>query len=113
MWLAMKLRYGGAASSVAALGLALMACSGTPGSDNPMPDMALSPDLAGGYPAGPYGASGSVNPGDTLPNLTFQGYWSPTRTTGLASEEPYGAVTFEQLHNSGAKYAIVMLAAFW
>src|SRR5439155_8280241 len=53
------------------------------------------------YPAGPYGP----NVGDVLPNFTFQGYWSPTATMGLASNEPYGDVTFDMLRKSGKRDA--------
>lgn len=87
-------------------------------------DLAGSPsDLAGSppgdlavssvYPAGPYGISGSIKVGDVLPDLTFNGYWNPQGTTGLASEKPFGAITFNQLRLSGAKYALIALLRFW
>lgn len=72
-------------------------------------DLVLADLKAPGYPVGPYGAAVD----DVLPNFTFQGYFSPTRTTGLASEESFGEVSFEMMRASGAKVAIVQLAAFW
>ena len=77
------------------------------------------PDLLGvdfkdsDYPPGPYAQSGNVNTGDVLPDLTFQGYWSPTATTGLAKTQPFGEITFGMLHHSGARYAVLNLTAFW
>src|SRR5258706_7244802 len=70
----------------------------------PPPDLSPPP-----YPAGPYGNA----VGDTLPNFAFDGYWSPTATSGLASAQPYGQITFDQIRNSGAKFALIHLAAFW
>ena len=90
---------------------------GAPGSGFPpstTSDMAVAPDMvASSYPAGPYGQPGNVNPGDVLPNFTFQGFPNFTATTGLSSAQPFGAVTFADLHNSGAKYALLELGAFW
>jgi hypothetical protein len=76
-------------------------------------DLAQAPaaDLAQpaiGYPPGPYG--GTV--GDVLPNFTFQGYWSPTKTTGLATTQPFGAVTLDMARTSGARYGMIFLAGF-
>jgi hypothetical protein len=45
--------------------------------------------------------------------LSFHGYWAPTDTTGLASSKTYGTVTFDMLRTSGAKYALIELAAWW
>ena len=84
-----------------------------------LPDLQLSIDLIladlkdQSYPAGPYAQAGNVNVGDVLPDFTFQGYFSPNSTMGLANAKPYGEVTFGMLHDSGAKYAIVVLSAFW
>ena len=115
-----------AASHFAAAALALARACGTGGTGGGTlspPDMAMAPllppDLLGldlkdsTYPAGPYGQSGSVNTGDVLPDLTFQGYFSPTATTGKANTQPFGEVTFGMLHDSGARYAILNLSAFW
>ena len=121
------------ACRLAMAALALAAASGcTPGtgpavaddlSMEPVPpDMTvLPPDLSGSdlkdhdYPAGPYAQSGNPNVGDVLPDFTFQGYWSPTATTGLASGNgaQFGEITMGMLHDSGAKYAILNLSAFW
>ena len=51
--------------------------------------------------------------GDTVPNFTFQGYFSPSSTTGLATAQTLGEVTFDMLRTSGAKYAILNLTAYW
>ena len=116
--------------ALAALALASVSACGNqptqPADDLSMaavpPDLtALPPDLLGldlkdnGYPAGPYAQSGSVQPGDVLPDFTFMGYWSPTATTGLANANnaPFTEITFGMLHDSGAKYAILNLSAFW
>ena len=100
--------------------VALAACGGGGGDSTPPADMSvLPPDLVLAdlkdptYPAGPYAAAGNVNPGDILPDFTFQGYFSPTATTGLAKTQVFGEVTFGMLRDSGAKYAILNLTAFW
>ena len=62
-----------------------------------------------GYPGEPYGAQ----EGDRIPNFSFQGYRATTRTTGLASAEMFGEVTMDQLRQSGKRYALLQLAAFW
>ena len=72
----------------------------TPAADLAMPAM--------GYPPGPYG--GAV--GDVVPDFTFQGYWSPTKTMGLATSQPYGALTFDMARTSGARYGMIFLAGF-
>lgn len=105
-------------------GLTVAACSGAGsgggGEVAPIVDMApLPPDLFGAdlkdsdYPRGPYGKSGSVQNGDVLPDFSFQGYFSPTATTGRSSSMPFGEVTFGMLHDSGKRYALIHLAAFW
>jgi hypothetical protein len=106
--------------AVAALTLAA-ACSnsGDTADAQAAADMTALPDLVGldfkdhGYPAGPYAQSGNVNVGDVLPDFTFQGYWSPRGTTGLATSQAFGEVTFGMLHDSGARYAVINFAAFW
>ena len=77
------------------------------------PDLSLADLQDRSYPAGPYAQAGSVNPGDVLPDFTFQGYWSPNVTTGTSNKQPFGVVTFGMLHDSGARYAIVNLSAYW
>lgn len=72
-------------------------------------DMAMAPDLVPSYPPGPYGAD--VN--HVLANLTFQGYFNPKGTTGLSRDMPFGEVNLEMVRNSGARYALLMLAGFW
>ena len=69
------------------------------------PDLATSPSA---YPAGPYG--GGV--GDVVPNVSLQGYWSPTKTTGLATSELYATITFDQMRRSGAKYALIHMVGY-
>src|SRR5262249_5286573 len=96
---------------------ALSACGSTNGDTSS--DMTVLPDLVLAdlkdrtYPAGPYAQAGAVNLGDVLPNFTFQGHWSPMKATGKASEEPFGEVSFGMMHDSGKRYALVQLAAFW
>ena len=110
--------------AVAALTWAAAAgCGGGNNNGNGMSDPAdmsvLPPDLIGAdlkdstYPAGPYASAGGVNQGDVLPDFTFQGYWSPKLTTGKSSTLPFGEITFGMLHDSGAKYAVLDLTAFW
>lgn len=82
------------------------ACGGGGGAAGPS-DMALAPpDLAYPGPTGP-------NIGDIVPDFEFQGYWSPGRTSGLASTNAWGKVDFDMMRNSGSKYAIVQTAAIW
>lgn len=103
----------------AALTLAVVACTGGGTSAGPADMAALPPDLLGAdlkdstYPPGPYAQAGNVNVGDVLPDFSFQGYWSPNALMGLANSKPYGEVTFGMMHDSGARYAIVALSAFW
>ena len=107
-------------ATVGALAMAaLSGCGGGSSSTAPADMSALPPDLILAdlkdttYPAGPYAAEGAVNMGDVLPNFTFQGYWSPKETTGLSKTQPYGEVSFGMMHDSGARYAILNLTAFW
>ena len=97
-----------------AVGLALASCSGGGSGGTqvePMPDLAMQaePDLAPDYPPGPYGAEA----GNVLPEFTLSGYFSPTKITGLAKDEVFGPITLRQLHHSGARFALLQLAAFW
>lgn len=91
--------------------LLAMGCgSGSGDNGNPQTpaDMAqLPPDMS--YPAGPYGPDVD----SVLPNLTFQGYFSPSKTSGLASDEKFGTVTFDMLRGTGAKVAVMQIAAYW
>ena len=123
-WMNRRAPWAGGAAQAAAglLALAtLTACGGAGDGTPPGPeDMAvLPPDLIladlkdSTYPAGPYAQSGSVNLGDVLPDFTFQGYWSPTLTTGVARTQPFGEVTLGMMHDSGARFAILNLSAFW
>ncbi len=102
----------------AALAVLTVACGGA-GSSGLADMAALPPDLWGldlkdtTYPAGPYAQSGNTAQGDVLPDFTFQGYWSPTDTAGLASKKQFGEVTLGMMHDSGAKYAILNMSAFW
>lgn len=108
-----------AQGAIGALALATMACGGGGTGAAPADLSVLPPDLVladlkdSTYPPGPYAQEGNVNPGDVLPDFTFQGYFSPTGTMGLVSSQTYGEVTFGMLHDSGAKYAILGLGAFW
>ena len=100
-------------SMLALFALVAGGCGAAPDpTPEPMPDLAMSsPDLAPAYPLGPYGSG----EGDRLPDLTFNGYFSPTAVTGTAKDPPrtFGAVTMRMLHHSGARFAILMLAGFW
>jgi hypothetical protein len=74
-------------------------------------DFSAPPDIAtvNGYPAPPYGP----NVGDVVPDFTFQGYFSPTATTGLASAQTFGPVVFDQVRKTpGAKYMLFWFAGF-
>jgi len=75
------------------------------------PDLSPPPDLAtvNGYPIPPYGP----NLGDVVPDFTFQGYFAPTRTTGLASMETFGPIAFDQVRKTpGMKYMMFWFAGF-
>jgi hypothetical protein len=105
-------------ASVAPLALVAAACS--EGGNVTTPDLVVLPDLSTidlkdrDYPPGPYAQSGNPHVHDTLPDFTFRGYWNPTGTTGLVNTTAsFGEVTFDMLHDSGATYAIIQLAAFW
>ena len=100
-----------------AAGVGVAGCSGAGGVGDgvdlamPLADLAEPPDLVPPYPVGPYG--GEI--GKVMPNYTFEGYWNPTATKGLATDPPskFGTVTMEMMRNTGAKYGLVMLAGFW
>ncbi len=87
------------------------------GSGNLPQDFASAADLAppadfatvNGYPAPPYGP----NVGDVIPDFTFQGYFSPTATTGLASAQTFGPIAFDQVRKTpNAKYMLFWFAGF-
>ena len=107
--------------AAAALAMAALAACGGNNATTPAPsDMSvLPPDLIlsdlkdKDYPPGPYSQGGGLSAGDVLPDFTFQGYFSPNTTTGKATAQPFGEVTFGMLRDSGAKYAILNLTAFW
>ena len=61
------------------------------------------------YPAGPYG--GQV--GGVVDNFSLGGYFNPSTTTGLANGAAFDLFTFDQIRTSGAKYALIQLAAYW
>jgi hypothetical protein len=103
-------------------GFTVAACSGGGGGGDATAIVDMTPpppDLYGAdlkdndYPRGPYGKSGSVRNGNALPDFSLQGYFSPTATNGLSSSKPFGEVTFGMLHDSGKRYALIHLAAFW
>jgi hypothetical protein len=64
---------------------------------------------APGYPAGPFGPQ----IGDTIPNFTFAGYYRPNKSSGIATEATFGQLSFDQIRQSGAKYALISLSAAW
>jgi hypothetical protein len=72
------------------------------------PDLAGTPNPPPGYPAGPYGNQ----VGSVVPNFAFPGYFAGTMTTGLASAQTYGTVSFDQARTSGAKLMLTMFAGF-
>ena len=95
--------------ALAIAGMALAAgCSKSEAPPVEMVDLAEDPHIAG-YPEGPYG----TGVGDIIPNFNFQGYVSLTKTSGLASSEPWGDVYMNDLRKSGSKYAAIQLAAYW
>lgn len=106
--------------AMGAFALATLAACGGGGTGEAQADLSvLPPDLIladlkdSTYPPGPYAEQGNVNSGDVLPNFTFQGYYSPTGTMGLVSTQTFGEVSFGMLHDSGARYAILNLTAYW
>ena len=60
------------------------------------------------YPPGPYGS----NVGDTIAPLVWEGYVNPT-AMGLASKQPYGTFTMDELRQSGNKFAMLYAADYW
>ena len=64
-------------------------------------------DLATSYPAGPYGN----NVGDTLAPLVWEGYADPL-ANALASTEPYGAYSMDDLRRSGVPFGVVHVSEF-
>ena len=81
-----------------------------------LPDIAeLPPDMSRDlsramYPSGPYG--GTV--GNVVDNFKFQGYFSPSKTSGLASTETFGEVSWDMLRMTpDAKYLMIHMAAYW
>lgn len=65
-------------------------------------DLLMTPDFGPDYPAGPYGAM----VGDTLTPMVWEGYVNPS-AAGLASAQPYGAYTSDDLRRSGKRYALL------
>ena len=64
-------------------------------------------DLATSYPAGPYGNA----VGDTIAPLVWEGYADPLANT-LASTEPYGAYSMDDLRRSGVPFGVVHVSEF-
>lgn len=95
-----------------ALGVAVLLCATACGSNSPkIPPELLAP-LEGGsvnYPAGPYGAK----VGDTLANLSFQGWRLPTHADGGALETISFADYYDPDGTKGAKILIVNTTAIW
>jgi hypothetical protein len=107
-------------SFIAPLMVLALACAPQQSNDAAVQDGAVGQDAAAAsdaaadsgiaaYPAGPYGNQ----VGEVIPNFTFQGFFSPSRTTGLASAETWGAVSMDQFRRTGAKYLVIELGAFW
>ncbi len=72
----------------------------------------VAPDMSqASYPSGPYGAE----VGKVIDNLKFQGYFSPSKTSGLAKTgTAYGEVSLDALRTvPSAKYLMIHLAAYW
>ncbi len=70
-----------------------------------------SSDLAGmmgGYPAGPYGNT----VGQIIPPLVWEGYVDPAADV-IATTEPYGNYSMDDLRQSGKPYAIVHVSDFY
>ncbi len=74
----------------------------------PAPDLTPRGTLPNGYPGPPYGAA----VGDVVQNFSFKGYFAPDVTTGLASAQTYGDVSFNDARMSGKKFMLVMFAGF-
>ncbi len=64
-------------------------------------------DLATSYPAGPYGNA----VGDTIAPLVWEGYADPL-ANALASTEPYGAYSMDDLRRSGVPFGVVHVSEF-
>ena len=67
------------------------------------PDLVpASGDLAGAYPAGPYG----YMVGDTITPLVWEGYRDDL-ADAIATTKTYGSYTMNDLRNSGRPYALL------
>lgn len=64
------------------------------------------------YPNGPPGPYGT-QVGDTLPNLEFVGRVSFTDPPGPAATYEWKTLTFDDLHHSGKRFALVFFSAVW
>ena len=70
-------------------------------------DVGVAGDLASSYPAGPYGNA----VGDTIPPLVWEGYADPL-ANALASTEPYGTYSMDDLRRSGVPFGVVHVSEF-
>lgn len=64
--------------------------------------------MSGGYPAGPYGNT----VGAIIPPLVWEGYVDPAADQ-IATNEPYGNYSMDDLRQSGKPYAIVHVSDFY
>ena len=69
---------------------------------------ALDLATAGGYPAGPYGAT----VGSTIAPLVWEGYVDLDGAV-VATAEPFGPYSMDALRTGGARYAMVHVAEFY
>lgn len=83
------------------------------GPTGPAPTATSSPSAGGDpYPDGPAGPYGT-QVGDTLPNLDFVGRVSFTDPPLPAASYEWKRLTFDDLHKSGKRYALVFFPAVW
>lgn len=106
--------------STVAVGLLAAACSGGGGNGFPLDMTALLPDMTAvdlkdqSYPPGPYGdPRNGIAVGETIPDLTFMGYFAPTQTNGLSSASAFREVTLGMIHDTGARFMMLEIGAFY
>jgi hypothetical protein len=86
--------------------------AGAPGG-GPAPPPTSSQSVGGDpYPDGPAGPYGT-QVGDTLPNLDFVGRVSFSDPPLPAASYEWKKLTFDDLHKSGKRYALVFFPAVW
>jgi hypothetical protein len=99
---------GQGASSQGGSGSGATTTSATGGSGTGASGVGGAGGAAGNYPPPPYG----VEEGDTFPFIALQGYFNLT-PTDLATTQPFGNYTSDDIRTSGNAHVMVHLAAMF